>query len=90
MKTLALVAMGAATALAAATFAPATADAKAKCVMAGGTATGLTQDIAKTMATNALNQSIGSYGGKAAGKVAMKCDANMVMSTCTAKQRACK
>lgn len=89
MKTLALVAMGAAAALAVASFAPTTADAKAKCVMAGGTATGLTQDVAKTMATAALNQSVSSYG-KAAGKVAMKCDANVLMSTCTAKQRACK
>lgn len=62
----------------------------AKCVLAGGSATGLTQDIAKSLATMALNQSIGSYGGKASGKVAMKCNANMLMSTCTAKQRACK
>ena len=89
MKTLSLVALGAAV-VAVAALAPATADAKAKCVMAGGTATGLTQDVAKTLATAALNNSISSYGGKAAGKVAMKCDANVLMSTCTAKQRACK
>ena len=89
MKTLSLVALGAAV-VAVAALAPATADAKTKCVMAGGTATGLTQDVAKTLATAALNNSIGSYGGKAAGKVAMKCDANVLMSTCTAKQRACK
>lgn len=87
-KTLSFLAVGTLTVLAAATLAPATAD--AKCVLAGGTATGLTQDIAKTLATAALNQSISNYGGKASGKVAMKCDANMVMSTCTAKQRACK
>ena len=62
----------------------------AKCVLAGGTATGLTQDIAKELATMALNQSIGNYGGKASGKIAMKCDANALMSSCTAKQRACK
>jgi len=89
MKTLSLVALGAAV-VAVAALTPATADAKAKCVMAGGTATGLTQDVAKTLATAALNNSISSYGGKAAGKVAMKCDANVLMSTCTAKQRACK
>lgn len=89
MKTSRLVALGGSALLAVAMLVPATAEA-AKCVMAGGSATGLTQDIAKTMATNALNQSISTYGGKASGKVAMKCDANVLMSTCTAKQRACK
>ncbi|MGE8941684.1 hypothetical protein ACO2I3_07215 [Leptospira interrogans] len=64
--------------------------ANAKCVLAGGTATGLTPEISKTLATAALGQSITSYGGKARGKVAMKCDANPLMTTCTAKQRACK
>ena len=87
MKALALV--GAA-ALAVAALVPVTAQAKGNCVMAGGTATGMTQDVAKFLATAALNQSVSGYGGKAVGKVAMKCDANMVMSTCTAKQRACK
>ncbi|MCL4764867.1 MAG: hypothetical protein KJZ80_01360 [Hyphomicrobiaceae bacterium] len=89
MNTLRLVALGAGALIALTTLVTATAEA-AKCVMAGGSATGLTQDIAKVMATNALGQSISSYGGKASGKVAMKCDANMLMSTCTAKQRACK
>lgn len=89
MKTSVLVAVGAGVVIAAMAFTP-VAEAKSKCVMAGGTATGLTQDVAKFMATNALNQSIASYGGKASGKVAMTCDANMLLSTCTAKQRACK
>ncbi len=87
MKTLSLVALGAAL-VAGSALAPAAQ--AAKCVMAGGSATGLTQDIAKDLATMALNQSIASHGGKASGKVAMKCDANMLMSTCTAKQRVCK
>lgn len=87
MKVLSAAALGAVFAVA--TLSPVT-EAEAKCVMAGGSATGLTQDIAKSLATMALNQSISSYGGKASGKVAMSCDANMVMSTCTAKQRACK
>lgn len=64
--------------------------ASAKCVMAGGTATGLTPEISKNLATMALGQSISNFGGKARGKVFMKCDANVVLSTCTAKQRACK
>lgn len=88
MKTLPLVALGAL--LAVGTLTPATEAQAAKCVIAGGSATGLTQDIAKTMATMALNQSISNYGGKASGKVAMTCDANMIISTCTAKQRVCK
>ena len=87
MKVLSAAALGAVFAVA--TLGPVT-EAEAKCVMAGGSATGLTQDIAKSLATMALNQSISSYGGKASGKVAMSCDANVVMSTCTAKQRACK
>ena len=90
MKTLRFAALGCAGLIGLALLAPTTADAKAKCIMAGGTATGLTQDISKTLATAALGQSINSFGGKAAGKIAMKCDANVVLSTCTAKQRACK
>ena len=87
-KKLSAFALGTATVFAAAMLASGPV-AAAKCVVAGGTATGLTQDIAKTLATAALNQSVSNYG-KARGKVAMKCDSNMVMSTCTAKQRACK
>lgn len=64
--------------------------ASAKCVMAGGKATGLTPEISKSLASAALGQSITSFGGKAKGKVAMKCDASPLLTTCTAKQRACK
>lgn len=87
MKSLSLVALGAALVAGSALVPSAQA---AKCVRAGGTATGLTQDIAKSLATMALNQSISKYGGKASGKIAMTCDANVVLSTCTAKQRVCK
>jgi hypothetical protein len=73
-----------------AALAPAPVLAKGKCVMAGGTATGLTQEIAKAMATTALGTSISNYGGKAKGKVSMSCDNNVILATCTAKQRACK
>ncbi len=90
MKKLHLVALGCAALLGLGAVAPTTADAKGKCAMVGGTGTGLTPDIGKFMATAALGQAITSYGGKASGKVAMKCDANVVMTTCTAKQRACK
>lgn len=87
MKTLSLATLG--FALIAGSAVVSTAQA-AKCVLAGGSATGLTQDVAKSLATMALNQSISSHGGKASGKVAMTCDANMLMSTCTAKQKVCK
>lgn len=87
MKTLSAIALGAALS---AGLALAPAAQAAKCVMAGGSATGLTQDIAKQLATMALNQSISNYGGKASGKIAMKCDGNLLMSNCTAKQRVCK
>lgn len=88
MKTFSLLALGTAL-VAGAALLPGKAEA-AKCVMAGGSGTGLTQDIAKSLATMALNQSVSNYGGKAVGKVAMKCDGNTLMATCTAKQRACK
>gem|GEM_PF-739932 len=88
IKALSLVTLGSAL-IAGAALLPGKAEA-AKCVTAGGTATGLTQDIAKSLATMALNQSISNYGGKAVGKVAMKCDNNPLLATCTAKQRACK
>jgi len=62
----------------------------AKCVRAGGQATMVTLDLAKFMATAALNNSISGMGAKAAGPVSMKCSGDMVMPTCTARQKACK
>jgi hypothetical protein len=66
------------------------AEAKAKCVRAGGQATMITPDLAKFMATAALNNSISGMGAKAVGPVSMKCTGDMVMPTCTARQKACK
>jgi len=66
------------------------AEAKSKCVRAGGQATMVTMDLAKYMATAALNNSISGMGAKAAGPVSMKCTGDMVMPTCTARQKACK
>ncbi len=66
------------------------AEARAKCVRAGGQATMVTPDLAKYMATAALNNSISNMGAKAVGPVAMKCTGDMVMPTCTARQKACK
>ena len=64
--------------------------ADAACVKAGGEGTGLGEQIAKTMADAALAEAIKSYGGKASGKASYKCSTTLVLSTCTATQRACK
>jgi hypothetical protein len=62
----------------------------AKCVKAGGQATMITEDLAKFMATAALNNSITGMGAKAVGPVSMKCEGGMAMPTCVARQKACK
>ena len=61
-----------------------------KCVMAGGTATMVTEDLAKFMAEAALKNSIGGMGAKAEGKIAMTCKPETGLTNCTAKQKACK
>ena len=66
------------------------AEARSKCVRAGGQATMVTLDLAKFMATAALNNSINGMGAKAVGEVSMKCTSDMVLPTCTARQKACK
>lgn len=57
-----------------------------KCVLAGGTGSGLTPEIAKMMAGDALKSSIGSK--KASGKVKMTCKTEL-LTECKATQRAC-
>jgi hypothetical protein len=65
-------------------------DAASKCVKAGGQGTGLGEQVAKSMADEALATSIKSYGGKGSGKVSYACNTALVITTCTATQRACK
>ncbi len=84
------IALGCTAIVGAALLVPAVAEAKGKCTVVGGQGTGVTPEIATLMATNALSESLASYGGKGKGKVATKCDGMVVMATCTAKQRACK
>lgn len=70
---------------------PGTAFAKAKCVKAAGEGSGLGQEMAKMMATAALNQSISTAGSKAKGAAKVTCkDDMLVLSTCKAQQTACK
>ncbi len=62
----------------------------AKCVMAGGESTNPLPDVAKFMANAALNNSITGAGMKASGKAKVTCKGDLVMTTCVAKQKACK
>lgn len=62
----------------------------AGCVKAGGQGVGTPEDVAKFMATAALSNSIKAKGLRPAGKVSMSCKTDLVISTCTARQRACK
>lgn len=64
------------------------AEAKGKCVMAGGTADMATEGLAKFMAEAALKNSIKDHGWKAVGPVKMTCKAGLPVN-CTARQRAC-
>jgi hypothetical protein len=60
-----------------------------KCVMAGGQATMVTQDLAKFMAGAALKNSMAAHGWKPHGAVKMKCDTEAGLPHCVAKQKAC-
>lgn len=64
------------------------ADAKGKCVLAGGEATMVTEDLAKFMANAALNNQIKANNWKPSGAVKMTCKA-AVGTHCVARQRAC-
>lgn len=66
------------------------AEAKQSCVRAGGQATMITQDLAKFMAEAALKNSISGMGAKPVGKVSLACSSEAGMSSCTARQKACK
>lgn len=64
------------------------AEAKGRCVLAGGTADMVTEDLAKFMANAALKNSIKAHGWKAVGPVKMTCKSGVPVN-CTARQRAC-
>ena len=66
------------------------ADAKGKCVKAGGAANMVTEDLAKYMANAALKNSIAGHNWKAEGPVTMKCEPAAVgLTFCKATQKAC-
>ena len=60
-----------------------------KCVMAGGEATMVTEDLARFMAGAALKNSIAGMGAKPSGAITTTCTATG-LTYCISKQRACK
>jgi hypothetical protein len=61
-----------------------------KCVVAGGEATMVTEDLAKFMASAALKNSIAAHSWKPSGTVTLKCDTGAVgLAHCVAHQKAC-
>ena len=66
------------------------AEAKKSCAMISGQGTGITHPVATDQALWSLQEAITKFGGKAAGKVATTCKYELVVSSCTSKQRACK
>jgi hypothetical protein len=83
------IAISAAAVALAAFFAAGTGNAAGSCVMAGGTADMITEDLARFMANAALNNSMKAQGLKGTGRVSVKCKSGYPIN-CTAKQRACK
>lgn len=60
-----------------------------KCVVAGGEATMVTEDLAKFMAGAALKNSMAAHNWKPQGAVTMKCNSPNGLPHCVAKQKAC-
>ncbi len=66
-------------------------DAQAACTRVSAQGEGLTQDIAREMAKINLDFMVAAKGAKSAGAVNYKCGAPgmLMLTSCTAKQRAC-
>jgi hypothetical protein len=64
--------------------------AKPSCVLAGGEATMVTEDLARFMANAALNNSIKGMGATASGTAKVECKPAALLSYCIARQKACK
>ena len=79
--------LGAVTAAALVAATPASAGECKKVAAAGD---GFTRSIAEFMAQKGLKNAIDSYGMKAQGQMAMKCDVGSVYVECHASQTACK
>jgi hypothetical protein len=62
----------------------------AECKTLGAIGTGITVDIAKFMAEAGLKNIRESKGMTAQGAVTFKCDPGVIVTECSARQRACK
>lgn len=82
--------MGAITAAGALVIASAPASADDHCVRAGASATAVTKEIAGALAKEALYQSNMFAGRKARGAAKVTCKYVGIVTTCTARQVACK
>ncbi len=60
------------------------------CVRAGGSATAVTSELAKSLAKESLYQSNLWAGRKGRGKISVSCKYLGVVTKCTARQVACK
>ena len=65
------------------------AEARSKCVRAGGQATMITEDLAKFMANAALKNAIAAKNLKPSGKVTLTCRDDAVTTYCKASRPAC-
>jgi hypothetical protein len=64
--------------------------ARAECTTLGAIGTGLTEDIAKFMAEAGLKNIRENKGMSAQSAVKFKCDTTLIVTECSARQRACK
>jgi hypothetical protein len=89
METVMIARLTAAAVSATVVFVAGAAIAAPKCVMAGGEATMVTEDLARFMAGAALKNSIAGMGAKPTGAIVTTCSATG-LTYCISKQRACK
>lgn len=71
-------------------FAALPASADSHCVRAGASATAITNEVATVLAKEALYQSNAFNGRKGKGAVDVSCKYEGVVTTCWARQKACK
>jgi hypothetical protein len=64
--------------------------AKPTCVLAGGEATMVTEDLARFMANAALGNSIKGMAATASGPAKVECKPAALLTYCIARQKACK
>jgi hypothetical protein len=62
----------------------------AKCSRVSAQGIAVTNVLASTNAKMGVSEAIAAKGMKAKGKIAMKCKYDVIVSTCTATQSACK